>query len=231
MPITFDTVSSVINDGAATYTLPLTVGTGNNRLMLAYAAEETPDNFRSVVSLTWDGQPFTKINHSQMTGVNEGRIEQWYLLNPNSGASSVQVLWSEIPTTGSGLIVQTYAGVAQQAPEANTTHALVNADPFVTSVVTISTNAWAFGAVMGTSSSTSIISAGTQTQRANMTNAGAFRAASGDQAGTIPSMISFTWDYSSGNDSCGLMSAFAAAAEAPDAFKSTQFYQLLGVGT
>ena len=81
MAITFDTATSVANDGSAVYTMPLTVGAGNNRLLLVYAAEETPDAFRSVVTLTWDGQAMTKINHAQMTGVNEGRVEQWYLLN------------------------------------------------------------------------------------------------------------------------------------------------------
>lgn len=230
MAITFDTVGSVINDGSATYSLPLTVGSGSNRLMVAYPVEETADAFRSVVSLIWDGQPLTKINHAQMTGVNEGRIEQWYLLNPNPGASSIVVLWSDTPGTGSGLITQTYSGVKQQAPEATSTNAQVNADPFVTSVVSLTDNAWALGAVMGTSSSTPIVDAGEQTQRANMTNAGAFRAASADVAKAVPSVATFTWDYASGNDSCGLMAVFAAEPDAADPFIGDKFLQLTGVG-
>lgn len=211
MAIAHDATSSTTNDGSASYSFNHTVGAGSNRYLLVFTTEETSNDFAEITGITYNGVALTRATGQTMTGANEGTIEAWYLLNPDTGTNSVAVTWNAIPGTGSAVIATSYTGVDQSAPEATAVDAEINPTTHNIPITTLTANAWVVGAVMGTSSGTAITSDGGQNERANVTNAGAFRTASGDKAVASAGAASLQWTFAAGNDCCSVAVALKEA--------------------
>src|SRR6188768_1429549 len=90
--IVFD-ARSVLNGSGASFTLPHTVGVGNDRILIVGVS--TFNSNKLVTAMTYAGQPMTRIGFLDGgTGSNDRRMEMWRLVNPPIGTANVSVTFS-----------------------------------------------------------------------------------------------------------------------------------------
>ena len=206
---TTDTVSAV-----ASRTVSHPVGNGDSRILIVTAVAEntvTPAN-TPVVSITYAGQPLTKVNNQSFSGGNEN-VEQWYLLNPPVGTWDCVVTW-----TGScdvGVIVSSYFNVAQRGPEDNNI-ATGTGLAFSANALPTSNQALVYSSLMDQSSSSTLTLDAGPTQRANVTFAGFFKEGSAEtiQAGA-PSVVTHSWTSGASHTWGMVCAAYGSAPPKP----------------
>jgi uncharacterized repeat protein (TIGR01451 family) len=95
--IVFD-ARSVMNGSGASFTLPHTVGVGNDRILIVGVS--TFNSNKLVTAMTYAGQPMTRIGFLDGgTGSNDRRMEMWRLVNPPMGTANVVVTMSSSSKT------------------------------------------------------------------------------------------------------------------------------------
>src|SRR5262245_16341287 len=95
--IVFD-ARSVMSGSGATFTLPHTVGVGNDRILIVGVS--TFNSAKTVTAMTYAGQPMTRIGFLDGgTGSNDRRMEMWRLVNPPMGTANVVVTMSSASKT------------------------------------------------------------------------------------------------------------------------------------
>ena len=120
---------SVTTGSGVSFTLPHTVGVGNDRLLLVGVSTFTAN--KTVVAMTYAGQPLTRIGFLDGgTGSNDRRVELWRLINPPTGTANVVATMSSSSKTVVG--AASFFGVDPVTPhgpfvsnEANTNLATV----------------------------------------------------------------------------------------------------------
>jgi uncharacterized repeat protein (TIGR01451 family) len=95
--IVFD-ARSVMNGSGASFTLPHTVGVGNDRILIVGVS--TFNANKTVTAMTYAGQSMTRIGFLDGgTGSNDRRMEMWRLVNPPLGTANVVVTMSSSSKT------------------------------------------------------------------------------------------------------------------------------------
>src|SRR3989344_5537130 len=140
----FDSASES-SDGAGdeNITWSHTVGQGSNRVLVVGVYIRGLGNSPTVSGITYNGAAFTKVDDGTHGAV---RVEQWYLLNPDTGANNVVVSFSAASegTRITGAV--SLHGLVQAAPEAtNSTN--TSATSISTDVTTVSDGAIVVDAV------------------------------------------------------------------------------------
>lgn len=95
--IVFD-ARSVTTGSGVSFTLPHTVGVGNDRILIVGVSTFTAN--KTVTAMTYAGQPMTRIGFLDGgTGANDRRMELWRLVNPPMGTANVVVTMSSSSKT------------------------------------------------------------------------------------------------------------------------------------
>ncbi|MBI4310925.1 MAG: hypothetical protein HY681_03995, partial [Chloroflexi bacterium] len=146
--ITFDSTSSgSTNAGASSLTIPHTVGTQSNRILVVGTQAEDSSSADCVTSsVTYNGYPMTKVNEAVAGTSFFMCVSLWYILAPDSGTHNIVINWSGAVTNALGGGIAIY-NAAQQAPEAQNVKAVNSGTSIATSITTLTNGAWVIDAV------------------------------------------------------------------------------------
>jgi len=233
--ITIDTSTNVTAINKTSQTLSHTVNnTGTNRALVVTITLADFSVVPQSNSVTYAGQAMTLINRqSKVSGGDDATVEMWYLLNPPTGANTVQANFntSVDDLTIGGISLK---GVKQQAPEAVVKSSGVSTTASV-SLNTTTANAWILDALFYGTSTTWVNIGSGQTQRYKTLSSGDTHAASYKFDRPVGS-TTMQWTLSSSGDDWALVAAaFAPASssaalheekENPITYARTQLLQL-----
>jgi prepilin-type N-terminal cleavage/methylation domain-containing protein len=114
--ITLDNVTSRYSSGTGDLAHVIGSGSGNNRLLVVCYGQES---YSTVDSMTYNGAAMTKIHREYNSEGAQNVTEMWYILDADMPASAGTYNVSMSVTGGNnpGIVVLSFEGVAQQAPE------------------------------------------------------------------------------------------------------------------
>ena len=147
--ISFDDYSTTSSSWQTSTSFSHTIGSGSNRLLVVGVSIEHNASGPTVSSITYNGQPLTKIDSRGITTDYYGRAELWYSLEaslPSAGTYNIVV---NTPTAPEELIAGavSWDGLAQQAPEAKGESSAGSQDTISTSITTLTDGALLVDAV------------------------------------------------------------------------------------
>jgi len=147
--ISFDAYSTATAAWSSSVSFSHTIGSGSNRLLVVGISIEHSASGPTVGSITYNGQPLTKIDSRGITSDYYGRAELWYMLEsglPSAGTYNIVV---NTPSSPEELIAGAISlnGVAQQAPEAKAESSADYVDTISSSITTLTDGAWLVDAV------------------------------------------------------------------------------------
>jgi hypothetical protein len=145
--ITFDSATSEQEDSADTsLSWTHTTALGSSRILVAGVSYHS--DAAIISGITYNGDAMTHIRASTNTSPSpDGRVEMWYLVNPDTGTNSVSVTFSANVTQKVGGAVS-LMGARQSSQPDNSNDANGTSTTPSVSVTTIADNAWiidAFG--------------------------------------------------------------------------------------
>lgn len=119
--VAFDNSNSVgaeVHTGAATITVPLTVSSAANRLVIVGVSINHQNRTNVVVNTVTDGTGTVTALGTETDTQNRRRIEMFRVLNPPSGASNIVVTFSGTNGTNVGVVVgaASFTNVNQSTP-------------------------------------------------------------------------------------------------------------------
>jgi len=114
--VTLDNVTDRYNSGTGNLAHPIGSGSGNNRLLVVCYGQE---NQSTINSMSYNGVAMTKIHREAILDGAWNVTEMWYILDADmpSSAGTYDVSMSVTGASGPGIVVLSFEGVAQQAPE------------------------------------------------------------------------------------------------------------------
>ena len=114
--ISLDNVTARYNAGTGNLSHSISSGSGNNRLLVVCYAQE---NDNTITSMTYNGVNMTKIHRESYYSGTYNVTEMWYMLDDDmpSSAGAYDVSMTVTAGNGPGIVVLSFEGVAQQAPE------------------------------------------------------------------------------------------------------------------
>jgi type II secretory pathway pseudopilin PulG len=114
--IVFDNVTDRYGSGTGALAHAIGSGSGNNRLIIVCYGQESNG---TVDSMTYNGAAMTKIHREYNSDGAENVTEMWYILDADMPASAGTYNVSMSVTGGNdpGIVVLSFEGVEQQAPE------------------------------------------------------------------------------------------------------------------
>jgi prepilin-type N-terminal cleavage/methylation domain-containing protein len=114
--ITLDHVTARYNAGTGNLAHSISSGSGNNRLLVVCYAQE---NDNTITSMTYNGVNMTKIHRESYYSGTYNVTEMWYMLDDDmpSSAGTYDVSMTVTAGNGPGIVVLSFEGVAEQAPE------------------------------------------------------------------------------------------------------------------
>jgi prepilin-type N-terminal cleavage/methylation domain-containing protein len=114
--VTLDNVTSRYNAGTGNLAHTISSGSGNNRLLVVCYGQE---NDNTITSMTYNGVNMTKIHRESHYSGSYNVTEMWYMLDADmpSSAGTYDISMSVTAGNGPGIVVLSFEGVAQQAPE------------------------------------------------------------------------------------------------------------------
>jgi prepilin-type N-terminal cleavage/methylation domain-containing protein len=147
--ISFDAYSTTTSSWQTSTSFSHTIGSGSNRLLVVGISIEHSASGPSVSSITYNGQPLSKIDSRGITNDYYGRAELWYGLEASLPSAGTYTIVVNIPTAPEELIVGAISlnGVAQQPPEAKAESSADYLDTVSTSITTLTDGAWLVDAV------------------------------------------------------------------------------------
>lgn len=214
MTITFDASS-----GGKSSTSPLsynhTIGSGTNRVLVISVGTNAS---AGSISATYNGVSFTLIATITSSSYTTflGYILEANLPATGTYSVSISITGSPVGTNGIQSEVISLAGVAQQAPEANTTNsggpALASLTTFLT---TATADAWIVDGMTADGGVTTLTVGGSQTKRNNQSST-SINTSMSTHVTTAPGSYSNVWNFS-GNATVAttVMAAFASADATP----------------
>ena len=147
--ISFDAYSTATASWPTSTSFSHTIGSGSNRLLVVGISMEHNASGPSVSSITYNGQPLSKIDSRGITNDYYGRAELWYGLETNLPSAGTYTIVVNTPTAPEELIAGAISlnGVAQQAPEAKAESSADYMDTVSTGITTLTDGAWLVDAV------------------------------------------------------------------------------------
>jgi hypothetical protein len=114
--ITMDNVTDRYNSGTGSLAHTIASGSGNNRLLVVCYGQEANS---TVDSMSYNGVAMTRIHREYNSDGAQNVTEMWYMLDADMPSSSgtYNVSMSVTGGNGPGIVVLSFEGVAQQAPE------------------------------------------------------------------------------------------------------------------
>lgn len=114
--VTLDGVTDRYNSGTGNLAHSIGSGSGNNRLLVVCYGQE---NESTINSMSYSGVAMTKIHREAILDGAWNVTEMWYILDDDmpSSAGTYDVSMSVTGASGPGIVVLSFEGAAQQAPE------------------------------------------------------------------------------------------------------------------
>lgn len=207
MAIAYDNVAS----GGSSFSF--TIGSGQNRLLVACVASEGASN---VDSITYNSVAMTKL--TEVDPGAAGTIAYFYMLEANLPATGAYTLTASVSGSPTYVLMGaiSLSGVAQQAPEASNSKTQTSAGQTVTlNVTTITNGAWVIDGVMSGDGGTFTAQGTNQTERYDTSAGATVKIAGSTRPVTTAGEITLQWLDSDGSPfRQGIIgAAFAPASE------------------
>ena len=197
MAIAFD-ASSNRPEGTVTGTPPVYswshTCTGSNLvLVVGIVTRDLTDADRLTASITYNGVSLTKIREDDNL-TDDNTTSLWYLLNPATGANTIEVTGNSSSITSAIGMAVSLTGVAQSGqPDANNGNIYSNANSITDSVTTVADNCWVVDAVCLDGPQTLAVGSG-QTQRENVTSTASSGGMSTEGPKTPGGAVAMEWN-------------------------------------
>ena len=211
--ISFDAYSTTTASWPTSASFSHTIGSGSNRLLVVGISMEHDASGPSVSSITYNGQPLSKIDSRGITNDYYGRAELWYSLEANLPSAGTYTIVVNTPTAPEELIAGAISlnGVAQQAPEAKAESSADYLDTISTSITTLTDGAWLVDAVHSGMEYGFTPNSG-QTERYNRAGGGSTsRLAASTKEVAVAGSTTMGWTQSGANRMAHEVAAFAPA--------------------
>jgi prepilin-type N-terminal cleavage/methylation domain-containing protein len=114
--IILDNVTDSYNSGTGPFPHQINSGSGNNRLLVVCYGQE---NESTINSMSYNGAAMTKIHRKAILDGAWNVTEMWYILDDDmpATAGTYDLAMNITGASGPGIVVLSFEGVAQQAPE------------------------------------------------------------------------------------------------------------------
>lgn len=205
MAIAFDAAT----DGGALAASPKTFShtcTGTDLFLIVFTFQaSTTDN---VTGVTYNGVALTKAGFSPSdAGINYYGIGCWYLLNPATGANTVEITTSSGTVTG---VAHSYTGVVGGFDNV-ATNSVASGTSLTVSVTTVADNCWT---AMGASNGDGELSAGSGIERVDLASIGSTSTFDSNAAVTPPGSTSLQATWATSASAGGIIISFSPTAAA-----------------
>lgn len=181
-------------EGVTSLSWSHTVNAGSNLLLVVNASMDSSDSFPT--SVTYNSVGMTNISNQNSSG-SYGSTTAWYLVNPSTGANTVQVNFSPADSFAANSI--SFSGVNQATPIVSVTQGSTITDTVSVNITTVNGD-YAYASLGINLDHALTVDAGTDEWQANNFGGASEATGAGASRAAVSSTTTIGWSWGSSND-------------------------------